>query len=464
MLGRYDRAMRARQVQGGQTLLARAIAAIKRNNGTLFYVPQNALGDGAPNLLSAPEFAGGLTDAPIRAGLVTLSSMSGYDNAINFGHDGSALSYALKAPSHTNGLSYTLSVIVEMTDGLEPTFASTSMNSALNTFALVLFNTASNPLTYIVKSLGGAVYSVSATTVSSGSTPQAGVYKYATNDNRTFKVTGYKLELSSTATAYTPQSVLRTRGVFIDSAGVSPVTNIADVIGSMTDRSYGSNNIGQSVFTDAGVSFFGGSSRVSAGVYRLFSSDGSYSAIFTSTGQTIGKWYRLTFNVDSITSGALSIDNGAGSAVVGISGTGQKQFLLPVTTSLGITIKRTSGITDIQISGVSVQEVFGAVATQATTANKPTVQRPVANNVIRFDSSNDSLSFNLASGGSPFVRAYTRTGTVSGFTSATTSAFVLGQPTVAGRDVCAIVCAPSTITGADLTAIERWAASIGATL
>lgn len=105
-----------------------------------------------------------------------------------------------------------------------------------------------------------------------------------------------------------------------------------------------------------------------------------------------------------------------------------------------------------------------AVATQATGSMKPTVQRPASNNVIRFGIFKDSLSVNLASGGSPFVRSYTRTGTVSGFTSATTSAFVLGQPTVERRDVCAIVCAPSTITGADLTAIERFAASIGATL
>lgn len=108
-----------------------------------------------------------------------------------------------------------------------------------------------------------------------------------------------------------------------------------------------------------------------------------------------------------------------------------------------------------------------AVATQDALIEgrrKPTVQRPAAKNVIRFDSSNDSLSINLASGGSPFVRSYTRTGTVSGFTSATTSAFVLGQPTVAGRDVCAIVCGANAITGADLTAIERWATSIGATL
>ena len=260
---------------------------------------------------------------------------------------------------------------------------------------------------------------------------------------------------------YVPQNFA---GSWTDSAGTDPVDAVADVLGLMTDRSYGANNLGSSVFTDVGVSFFGGSSRVSTGVYRLFSSDGSYSSIFTLTGQTIGKWYRLTFNVDSITSGTLSIDNGSGPIIVGITGVGQKLFFIQIITSMGITIKRTTGITDIQISGVSIQEVFGAVATQATTANKPTVQRPSANNVIRFDSSNDSLSVNLASGGSPFVRSYTRTGTVSGFTSATTSGFVLGQPTVAGRDVCAIVCGANAITGADLAAIERWAVSIGATL
>lgn len=116
------------------------------------------------------------------------------------------------------------------------------------------------------------------------------------------------------------------------------------------------------------------------------------------------------------------------------------------------------------VLGLMTDRAGGSVvATQPTKANKPTVQRPASNNVIRFGTFNDSLSVNLASGGSPFVRSYTRTGTVSGFTSATTSAFVLGRPTVAGRDVCAIVCAPSAITGADLTAIERWAASIGAT-
>ena len=44
MLGRYDRAMRARQPVGRLTLLQQAISAIRRNNGALFYVPSNFAG------------------------------------------------------------------------------------------------------------------------------------------------------------------------------------------------------------------------------------------------------------------------------------------------------------------------------------------------------------------------------------------------------------------------------------
>ena len=206
MLGRYDRAMRARQPVGGQTLLARAIAAIRRNNGALFYVPSNALGDGAPNLLSAPEFAAGLADAPIRGGLVTLSSMPGYDNAIAFGVG--ETSFAYKTTTHTNGLPYTMSVIIAMDDGLAPVVGSGVAASSANTLSIILFGT-SVGISYTVTALSDGTYRVTGTLISTGANINFGILKYATNNNRTFKVTGYKLELGSTATAYTPQSVLR---------------------------------------------------------------------------------------------------------------------------------------------------------------------------------------------------------------------------------------------------------------
>ena len=103
-------------------------------------------------------------------------------------------------------------------------------------------------------------------------------------------------------------------------------------------------------------------------------------------------------------------------------------------------------------------------AWQATTASKPLIQRVSNRYVMSFDGSNDSLTCGLASGGSPFVRSYTTTGTVSGFTSATTTTFVMGQPTLASRNVCMIVGAPNTIPAADLLVIERFAQSVGAAL
>ena len=126
------------------SLMARALSTIRRNGGTLIGIPDNALGDGAPNLLSAPEFAGGLADAPKRGGLVTASTLAGYDGAIAFGHDGTTTSYAYKAFTPTVGLTYTLSVIVKMDDGLPPTFGANSPELPTNPFGLVI-NTNNKP-------------------------------------------------------------------------------------------------------------------------------------------------------------------------------------------------------------------------------------------------------------------------------------------------------------------------------
>jgi hypothetical protein len=230
---------------GALTLAQRAISTLRRLGATVIGLPDNVLGDGAPNLLSAPEFAGGLADATTRGGLLTLASMTGYDNAIAFGHDGVTGSYAYKNFTHTNGLTYTLSVIVRMDDGAAPTFAVVNDGStSANTFALVFGGSVINPTLLTVQLQPDGNYRVSGTWVSSGAISNFGIVKYASNNNSTFKVTGYKLELGSVATAYTTQSVLVTRGTFIDSTGTTPVTAVGDVIGRVNDR-IGSNHATQ---------------------------------------------------------------------------------------------------------------------------------------------------------------------------------------------------------------------------
>ncbi|MET3496938.1 Ig-like domain repeat protein [Variovorax boronicumulans] len=159
------------------------------------------------NLLTQSEFANGVSDAPARGGAVTTASMAGFAGAVRLASD-PAGSYAYKTLATTAGATYTLSVIVEMEDGQPPSFGNARANNAANSFALVMFANGANPLAYTVQNLGGGRYRVSATGVAPASPGENfGVVKYAGNDTRAFRVSGYQLEqvnagnLTSTTTA-----------------------------------------------------------------------------------------------------------------------------------------------------------------------------------------------------------------------------------------------------------------------
>jgi hypothetical protein len=157
------------------------------------------------NLLTETEFRNGLTDAQIRGGAITATSMSGYAGAIAFGYDPVNGAYAYKTMP-VNGLTCVLSVVVEMTDGQAPSFGSTIGSSPLNTFALVIGGVPSAPLTYTVTPLGGGRFRVTGQAVG-GAVTNNGVVKYVTNDSRTFSVTAYDLRLSIDSRAVPYQRV-----------------------------------------------------------------------------------------------------------------------------------------------------------------------------------------------------------------------------------------------------------------
>lgn len=154
------------------------------------------------NLLTESEFRNGITDATVRGGLVTASTLPDFAGAIAFGHDGSTQSYAYKNATVTAGTQVVVSVFVKMDDGLAPTFGSSTVSSSANDFALKAASNELSPSTYTVQSIGGGVYRVSATT--SATAVQVGVVKYPTNSSRTFKVTGYQFEAGAFPTSYIP--------------------------------------------------------------------------------------------------------------------------------------------------------------------------------------------------------------------------------------------------------------------
>jgi len=146
------------------------------------------------NLTTESEFRNGVTDAPVRAGLVSATTLSGYLGAIAFGHDGATSGVAYKTMTPTVGVAYVMSVVVKMDDGAAPVFA--SHTSPGNTFALVI----SGGLATVssTTSLGDGIYRVVASGVGA-SNVNFGIIKYTTNNSRTFKVTAYDIRLATDA-------------------------------------------------------------------------------------------------------------------------------------------------------------------------------------------------------------------------------------------------------------------------
>jgi hypothetical protein len=157
--------------------------------------------------------------------------------------------------------------------------------------------------------------------------------------------------------------------MYQDSAGTIPAA-LEQPVGLWVDSRFGAVRGGE-VFSDAGVTFAGASARVSPGVYRIYSSDGSLSLAQQAGALVIGKSYEVNLTVDSITTlGTGVVGDTTGGPV--LNTTGPKRWI-GVATGTAFSVKRNGGVTDIQISGLSIREVPGNHATQPTSANRFTV-------------------------------------------------------------------------------------------
>ncbi|MDQ0045676.1 LysM peptidoglycan-binding domain-containing protein [Variovorax boronicumulans] len=202
------------------------------------------------NLFTQSEFANGVIDAPARGGAITATTMTGLGGAIRVDKDPSVITYAYKTltPPPVPGVSYTLSVIVEMEDGLPPSFGSASVTTAANSFGLALFMGATNPLKYVVQDMGGGRYRVSVTGVAPpAASSYFGVLKYTGNDARAFRVSGFQVEQADVASRYT---VTTTAAVVQVASGVrerfvydraNRLTWRADGVGAVTQLAYDKN-------------------------------------------------------------------------------------------------------------------------------------------------------------------------------------------------------------------------------
>lgn len=109
---------------------------------------------------------------------------------------------------------------------------------------------------------------------------------------------------------------------------------------------------------------------------------------------------------------------------------------------------------------LSLNRLLASTATQATAASKPTLTTQANGTVAPvYDEVNDSMSFALASAGSPDVVTFTDTGEITGYDSATATALVLGQTKLLGKKAY-LVLAHATAIDTALLARARTAASL----
>jgi hypothetical protein len=357
------------------------------------------------NLLTETEFRNGLSDAPVKAGLLSVASMSGYLGAIAFGHDGETSTYTYKQQAHTNGVTYKLSVVVEMTDGMPPVISTTV---GVNTLSLVMFGNAAptdDPTIYTIIRLDSGAYLVQKTATSIGAVSIFfGVVKYSNTNNRTFKVTAYSLTTAAnahlpyqrvnTATDYdtfgfpparwdfdtTDRLVLTLpagyeSATIIDATSAGPVTLLEQdvtgaygIVGGLTD---GPELVTNGTFdTDTGWTK-GTGWTISGGSAR---SDGS--AAFQGMSQTLtasaGKRYLVVISVTR-TSGALILRLGSGANKGDISSSGVKIFTVNADGSALAIISSASGFEFVgSIDNISVREILPSTHGRIILRDTPT--------------------------------------------------------------------------------------------
>lgn len=157
--------------------------------------------------------------------------------------------------------------------------------------------------------------------------------------------------------------------MFQDAAGTTPVTAVEQPVGLILDKSQGLM-LGPEIFSDSTATFTGNSSRVSDSVYRVYSPDSSFSSV-RFAGVTAGKFYRVEVKIDSIQTLGTGLRVFASGPI--FTSTGKKTLIFAADDGVNLDFKRAGGVTDIQISSISVREIYGNHATQSVTASRPTL-------------------------------------------------------------------------------------------
>lgn len=185
--------------------------------------------------------------------------------------------------------------------------------------------------------------------------------------------------------------------VFQDAAGTTPGA-VGSVVGLLLDKSkglaLGAELAVNGDFTDPTGWVLGAGWAISAG--RAIKSAGTASGMTRSATLTAGKWYKATFVVSDASAGTCATAFTGGTQVTGnLSGANgpRTEYIqaLPGNSAVGVTANAAFNGT---IDNLSIVEIQGNHASQATTASKPILRRNATTGALylEFDGVDDFLS------------------------------------------------------------------------
>jgi hypothetical protein len=178
--------------------------------------------------------------------------------------------------------------------------------------------------------------------------------------------------------------------MFQDSAGTTPVTAVEQPVGLILDKSKGLA-LGAELVTNG--DFSGGATgwTVPAGwaIGSGVATGTSTSTSLISTGLVVaGRSYRVEFDVVTYTSGTLFVRVGAGTAAT-TNTTGRKSFIL--VSSGTASVEFYGGLFSGSIDNISVRELPGNHASQATSTSRPVLSARV--NLLTYSEQFDNAAW-----------------------------------------------------------------------
>lgn len=350
------------------------------------------------NLLTETEFRNGLVDLQSKSGNISAATFSGLNTNTGIAFSAGVTTTGYKLFTPTVGVTYTFSCYIIMDDGSVPK-AGLNSTDATGDFSPVMFgdNISSSVANFYITNITGSLYRVSCTVLATKTTDKFGIVKYASNSTKGFKVSGYQLEIASSASVYQPITDFNSDFIkeypnhclFQDAAGIIPVTSAGQPVGLSLDKSKGLVLGPELIPLPLDFNSWVKTAAVTSFTNNGFTTNGSGGCTLSIFGSNNTKTYRIQIKGTSTVSGNIRNGSPGSNAVAIPAGSFNITMNNPLFANVGSSVYIALGSAGtITIESISVKELAGNHAYQSASASRPILrQTPILGNEIWKDSS-----------------------------------------------------------------------------